>query len=169
MLTVTQLAKRCGISRATLLYYERAQLIAPAYRADNGYRWYGDNELERLRHIVSYRAYGLPVASIHHLLDRAGKSQAQILREHFEQLEHEIQKLRAQQKAIVVLLQEPERLEETMVTKQRWVEIMQAAGFSENDMVKWHQTFEKMEPQEHQKFLQSLGITADEIEKIRAF
>ncbi len=48
------------------------------------------------------------------------------------------------------------------------VQIMVAAGFSENDMVKWHQKFEELEPQEHQKFLESLGITSDEIRQIRA-
>ena len=54
-----------------------------------------------------------------------------------------------------------------MVNKKRWVEIMVAAGFSELEMKKWHQTFEQMEPQGHQEFLESLGISADEIERIR--
>jgi MerR family copper efflux transcriptional regulator len=30
----------------------------------------------------------------------------------------------------------------------------------------WHQKFEEMEPDEHQNFLESLGIQADEIENI---
>jgi len=54
-----------------------------------------------------------------------------------------------------------------MVNKKRWIEIMIAAGFSEPDMKKWHQAFERMEPQSHQEFLESLGIPADEIQKIR--
>ncbi|GAL04728.1 transcriptional regulator MerR family [Photobacterium aphoticum] len=45
---------------------------------------------------------------------------------------------------------------------------MIAAGFDEAAMVKWHQKFEAMEPEEHQKFLESLGIDADEIARIRA-
>ena len=55
-----------------------------------------------------------------------------------------------------------------MVTKQRWVAIMRASGFSDDDMKTWHQNFEAMEPKEHQKFLQSLGIGDAEISKIRA-
>ena len=55
-----------------------------------------------------------------------------------------------------------------MVTKARWVEIMVAAGFDEAAMIKWHQAFESIEPQEHQLFLESLGIKEDEIKKIRA-
>ncbi|PWI33373.1 MerR family transcriptional regulator [Vibrio albus] len=167
MLTVTQLARKCGVSRTTILYYEREGLIAPACRSDNGYRWYGADEIKRLKTIASYRSYGLPVTSIRALLDHQGISQTQILKNHFNELECEIQNLRAQQKAIVVLLQEPDLLEEQIVTKERWVEIMRAAGFSENDMTKWHQKFEEMEPQEHQKFLESLGINAEEIARIR--
>ncbi len=54
-----------------------------------------------------------------------------------------------------------------MVNKQRWVEIMTAAGFTEQAMHNWHRTFEKMEPQGHQEFLESLGIDAAEIARIR--
>ena len=45
MLTVTQLARECGLSRTTILYYEREGLLAPAHRSENGYRWYGENEI----------------------------------------------------------------------------------------------------------------------------
>ncbi|MEF1289085.1 MerR family transcriptional regulator [Vibrio sp. M260118] len=168
MLTVTQIAKQFGISRTTILYYEKEQLLMPAYRSDNGYRWYGESEVERLAAISSYRSYGLSVSSIRSLLDRSGESQGQILKDHFNELEREIQTLRSQQKAVVVLLQEPSLLEENIVNKERWVEIMVAAGFNESDMIKWHQKFEELEPKEHQKFLESLGISSDEISKIRA-
>ncbi|CAH1563172.1 MULTISPECIES: MerR family transcriptional regulator [Vibrio] len=168
MLTVTQLARECGLSRTTILYYEREGLLAPAHRSENGYRWYGEKEMQRLKTISSYRSYGLPISSIRTLLAQKGKSQAEILKDHFNELEREIQNLRAQQKAIVVLLQEPQLIEDNIVTKERWVQIMQAAGFSENDMVTWHQKFEELEPAEHQKFLESLGIEQDEIVRIRA-
>lgn len=54
-----------------------------------------------------------------------------------------------------------------MVSKERWVDIMRAAGFKEEDMLRWHQSFEKMEPQGHQEFLESLNLPADEITRIR--
>jgi DNA-binding transcriptional MerR regulator len=169
MFTVTQLARKFSISRATILYYEREGLLMPASRSDNGYRWYGDSEIERLEAIVSYRSCGIPVANIGDLLDRKeGMSQFQILRDHLNELGKEINLLKKQQKAIVSLLQEPKLLEENMVTKERWVEIMKAAGFDEDAMRTWHQKFEEMEPDEHQKFLESLGIHAEEIEQIRS-
>lgn len=170
MLTVTELSKKCNVSRATVLYYERKGLLKPATRSVNGYRWYAEAELKRLKKIISYRSFGVPVAEISPLLDRnSGISQSDILRAQFEKLEQNIRELRQQQSAIVALLQQPELLEKKMVSKQRWVEIMQASGFSEADMIKWHQNFEKMEPQEHQKFLESLGIKQEEILKIRNF
>ena len=169
MLTVTQLAKHCGISRATLLYYERQGLISPSNRSDNGYRWYGEQEQTRLEAIVAYRSYGLSLTNISKLLERSdGKSQWQLLKNHFHDLEKEINQLRQQQKAIISLLQQPKLLEDNMVTKQRWVEIMIAAGFDDAAMTQWHQKFEEMEPEEHQKFLESLGIDQQEIKDIRA-
>jgi hypothetical protein len=53
------------------------------------------------------------------------------------------------------------------MNKAKWVEIMTAAGLSKEDMMKWHQKFEEMEPKEHQKFLESLGISPEEISQIR--
>lgn len=169
MLTVTKLAKTCGISRASVLYYEREGLLEPKFRSENGYRWYGDVEVQKLKDIVRFRSYGVAVADLHNLIKHDDKAtQAEILKTQFNKIEQNISELRKQQSAIVALLQQPELLEKEMVTKERWVEIMKASGFSENDMVKWHQNFEKMEPEEHQKFLGSLGIDANEISKIRS-
>lgn len=87
MFTVTQLARKYDISSATILYYERAGLLTPAYRSDNGYSWYGDSEIEQLEAIVSYCLYRIPVANIGDLLDRKkGISQFQILTNHLNEL-----------------------------------------------------------------------------------
>jgi len=170
MLTVTQIAKRFNLSRATILYYEREGLLLPAHRSDNGYRWYGDEEIKRLETIVAYRSYGLPIASIIDLLNqKEGTSQSQMLREHFNKLEAEINQLREQQRSIVAILQEPSLLEKNKLTKERWVEILRMSGFDEEGMRNWHRKFEEMEPEEHQKFLESLGIKEEEIKRIRKF
>jgi hypothetical protein len=44
---------------------------------------------------------------------------------------------------------------------------MRAAGFTEEDMHRWHKEFEKAAPAEHQEFLEFLHVPADEIAKIR--
>ncbi|WP_136681133.1 MerR family transcriptional regulator [Neptunomonas sp. XY-337] len=167
MLTIAKLAKRCGVSRTTILHYEKEGVLLPALRTSNGYRWYGDREVERLQQIKAYRSYGLPLRTISSLLSHS-ELQAELLKRHFYELEGEITRLRRQQEGIVALLNDPNLIGDKSVTKKRWVEIMTAAGFSEEDMTKWHQTFETLEPEEHQKFLVSLGIGAEEIAKIRA-
>ena len=168
MLTVSQLAKKYRISRTTILYYERAGLLQPKTRSENGYRWYGENELKRLESILAYRSFGLPIADIASLLDREGEdTQEHILLAQFNSLEGEIQKLRLQQKAIVMLLENPALLEQNMVNKERWVEIMRAAGLDDKAMKNWHRQFEIMEPEAHQEFLESLKIPEDEIRTIR--
>ena len=169
MLTITQLAKKFATSRATLLYYEREGLLLPKTRTGNGYRWYSDSEEKRLEAIISYRSSGIPVAQILNLLNRKeGVSQFQILKNHLNELGNEIQRLKQQQKTTVVFLQDPKLLEENMMTKERWIEIMQTAGFDDNAMTTWHRKFEELEPEEHQKFLESLGVDAAEIKQIRS-
>lgn len=172
MITVSQLAKKCGISRTSVLYYEREGLLLPTHRSDNGYRWYGAKEVERLEKILAYRSFGLPVAQLASLLDRdkaSSETQEHILLEQFNALEQEIQQLRLQQKAIVQFMERPELLSQQMITKEGWVEIMRNAGLSDEDMHNWHCQFEQSRPDEHQKFLESLNIDVEEIAQIRAW
>ncbi|MCV6623946.1 MAG: MerR family transcriptional regulator [Cellvibrionaceae bacterium] len=161
------MAKHAGIARSSIMYYERIDLLLPSTRSDNGYRWYGPKEVARLDSIMAYRSYGIVIEDIGKLLDRNCQSQVTILKDHFQKLELEIKQLRQQQSAIVELLNIEHKIEEDTVNKERWVAIMVASGFSEDDMTRWHQNFERMEPEEHQKFLESLGINAAEIEQIR--
>lgn len=168
MLTVTQLATAFHISRTTILYYERVGLLLPSCRSDNGYRWYGDKEQERLGSIMAYRSFGLSIKDIMPLLDRNDDiKQEQTLHNQFNALEKEIQSLRQQQKAIVMLLEQPALLAKDQLTKARWVEIMKGAGFDEAAMANWHRQFEHMEPDAHQEFLETLNIGVDEIARIR--
>ena len=54
-----------------------------------------------------------------------------------------------------------------MVTKEKWISIMKAAGFTETDMNRWHAEFEHSAPAEHQEFLEFLHLPQDEIARIR--
>lgn len=168
MLTVTQLANACDVSRTTVLYYERVGLLLPAIRSDNGYRWYGEKEQNRLKSILSYRSFGLPVQEIGALLDNQSDfSQQQALRDQFSALEREIQSLRKQQQAIVSLLEQPILFIDNQLTKDKWVAILKNSGMTEQDMANWHKQFERAEPNAHQTFLESLQIDAKEIAQIR--
>ncbi|WP_432473102.1 MerR family transcriptional regulator [Amphritea sp. HPY] len=167
MFTVSNLAERAGLSRTSVLYYEREGLLLPAARAANGYRLYSDKELDRLQLIVNYRALGLPVAEIRVLLDRDAGVQQKILQRQLVHLQGEIERLQQQQRTIVSFLEQPESEEKIMVSKERWTAIMRASGMTDEDMRNWHVQFEKLEPQGHQEFLESLKIDAEEIKTIR--
>jgi hypothetical protein len=55
------------------------------------------------------------------------------------------------------------------MTKEKWVSILHAASFGEEDMRRWHKQFELQAPEEHQQFLEYLQIPAQEIGTIRAW
>jgi DNA-binding transcriptional MerR regulator len=168
MLTISKLAKRFGLSRATILYYEREGLLKPAGRTANGYRWYGDREVERLQQIAGFRSYGVPVRDIRELLARKGdQAHEQILRKRFAQMETEIQDLRGQQQALLAILEQRQESPQPAMSKERWSGIMIAAGMSNEDMRNWHREFEAREPLAHQEFLESLNLDSDEIGRIR--
>jgi hypothetical protein len=86
------------------------------------------------------------------------------------ELDREIETLREHQNAILRLLQAGDGTWRTLdMTKEKWVSIMHAAGFKEEDMRRWHKQFEQQAPEEHQQFLEYLQIPADEIGKIRGW
>jgi len=60
LFTITQLAKACNTSRATLLRLEEAGLLHPSYvNPENGYRYYEINNVFRVARILSYQDFGL--------------------------------------------------------------------------------------------------------------
>ena len=169
-LTVTNLARACELSRSTLLYYESIGLLPRPRRTTGNYRAYTPKDVERLRQICVYRDAGVPLADIRALLDGPRDDAAAVLRRRLVELGAGIERLRGQQRAIARLLTSANKLRSIpMVTKEKWVAIMKAAGFSEDDMRRWHAEFEKGAPDEHQEFLEFLHIPPDETSRIRAW
>ena len=168
-LTISALAKAAGLSRSTLLYYDRLGLLKPSRRTRANYRLYSTGDRERLEQICLHRQLGIPLKEIGRLLEGATENTAvEILRRRLRTLGRDIETLRDQQRCIARILKQNVIHEELeMVTKKRWVDIMRAAGLTEKDMHNWHIQFEKMEPEAHQEFLESLGIEPDEIARIR--
>lgn len=170
MLTVSQIAKLCGLSRTTLLYYESIGLLLPACRSGSNYRRYSTQQLERLRSICAYRDAGLRLSDIQQILDEKSNEATAVLKRRLLELDGEIETLRGHQNAILRLLQADDGSWRTLeMNKQKWVAIMHAAGFVEDDMRRWHKQFEQQAPEEHQQFLEYLQIPEEEIGKIRAW
>lgn len=168
MLTVTALARRCGVSRTAVLYYESVGLLKAASRSASRYRLYGDRELRRLEMIRVYRSAGIPVSDIATLLDRPGTGAAAVLRRRLVEIDAEIARLREHQRTIARLIPGAGAAgRREAITKDRWVSVMRRAGFSEQDMRRWHAEFETAAPDEHQQFLEFLHLPADQIRSIR--
>jgi len=167
MLTVTQLARRCGLSRTALLYYESIGLMPPPPRSGGNYRSYGEADVRRLSQIRVYRDAGLKLEDVRDLLDRPGGDAALVLKRRLVEISAEIGALRAHQRAILRLLEHKALGKVKMITKEKWVSIMKACGFSAEQMNGWHAEFERSAPEEHQEFLEFLHIPAAEIKTIR--
>ena len=168
MWTVSQLARRCGLSRSTLLYYESIGLLEPPPRTGGNYRSYGDASLRRLEQICVYRSAGLELADIRALLSGPRDGAAAVLERRLAALGAEIEKLRHHQQAILRLLHNRKSFRrKQVIDKQKWVSIMRATGFSEDDMHRWHVEFERSAPSDHQEFLEFLHIAPEEINSIR--
>src|SRR3974390_431400 len=170
MLTVTKLARRCGVSRTALLYYESIGLMPPPGRTGGNYRCYSEADAERLIAIRAYRNAGLSLEDIRILLktrSRRGGDASEVLKRRLVELDAEIAALRSHQQAILQLLGSRALRKAEMITKQKWVSIMTSCGFSKEQMNRWHAEFERSAPEEHQEFLEFLHIPEPEIKTIR--
>lgn len=103
-LTVRALAKKFGLSRSTLLYYDRIGLLTPSTRSEAGYRLYSPTDVARLEGLVLYRDAGLPLEAIRPLLDAPADRGRDALTARLAQINHEIHTLRQQQRVIINLL-----------------------------------------------------------------
>jgi len=169
MFTVTQLARRCGMSRTALLYYESIGLMPPPARTGGNYRAYAQADLDRLHQIRAYRNAGLSIEDIRAILAMKSRSSdaRRVLERRLVELDAEIGALRAHQHAILQLLGSRALGRNQMITKEKWVSIMKGCGLTEEQMNRWHAEFERSAPDEHQEFLEFLHIRADEIKAIR--
>jgi DNA-binding transcriptional MerR regulator len=66
--TINQLAKLAGVSTRTLRYYDQCGLLPPKTVRSNGYRIYGEAEVNRLQQILFYRELGVELSEIGRIL-----------------------------------------------------------------------------------------------------
>lgn len=170
MHTVGRLAKKFGLSRTALLYYDRIGLLSPSGRSPAGYRLYSDGDAAKLEQINTYRAAGLSLEDIKRILDAPETDLASILERRLLELNGEIEDLRAQQRLIVGLLKSDHLRDQVgVMNRQTWVSLLSASGFSAEDMRQWHVAFERHAPDRHKKFLEFLCFSDAEIQAIRSW
>jgi len=170
MYTIGQLAKRYSLSRSTLIYYDTKGLLEPSGRTGANYRAYSNADVEKLDRIILFRNAGMPLSDIADIIDKDTDEVESALERHLTSINQEIQKLRGQQKVIIDIIKNQGAIENTrIITKEKWVAMLQTAGLDEAGMKNWHIEFEKTSPEAHQDFLESIGIADTEIDSIRAW
>jgi DNA-binding transcriptional MerR regulator len=167
-LTITKLARECGLSRTTVLYYESLGLLRPARQSAGNYRMYSDADLARLREVCTYRASGLKLGDIRSILDRPPGEATAVLQRRSSKSRTRSRRcgnISAPSRAA----RGNQSLKEASNGDEAGIEIMRAAGFSEEQMQRWHREFEKAEPAEHEEFLQFPHIPPAEVKQIRGW
>ena len=165
---ISQLARLFGLSRSTLLYYDRIGLLAPSGRSAAGYRKYSEADYQRLYRICNLRRAGLSLEDIREIVNSSGAPPEALLEKRLHEITEEILALRGQQRLLSQMLKHmavtgcPPTVDKTM-----WIEMMRTAGMDETGMDRWHAAFEARAPQAHQEFLLTLGISEEESREIR--
>ncbi len=168
--SISQLAKSFGLSRSTLLYYDKIGLLCATERTLSGYRRYSQKDHDRLERICMFRSTGLPLADVNKILVSETNSGTGVLETRLQELGDEILALRVQQQLITAMLKNmnSDKFASAM-NKQTWIEMLKSAGMDESAMQCWHADFEARSPQTHSDFLLSLGISKEEAEKIQTW
>ena len=79
--SIVEVARHAGVSSRTLRHYDDVGLVPPAYVGANGYRYYDEDALLRLKEVLLLRELGLPLDAIRRILDGTSDRTA-VLREH---------------------------------------------------------------------------------------
>ena len=66
--SINKLAKLAGVSTRTLRYYDEIGLLSPERISSNGYRVYGQKEIDLLQQILFYRELGVSLDEIKNIV-----------------------------------------------------------------------------------------------------
>lgn len=166
--SISELGRQFGLSRSTLLYYDRIGLLSATDRQGNNYRLYTLKDRRKLERISSLRQAGLALGDIRTILDARGKPPLRLLEKRLHSLGEEIAELQGKQRALSSMLRTTiSGNYPATVDKKLWVSLLKAAGLDEQGMRRWHIEFERCAPAGHQAFLHSLGLEKTEILQIQ--
>jgi MerR family transcriptional regulator, thiopeptide resistance regulator len=166
--SISKIAQACGLSRSTLLYYDRLRLLRPSGRTGSGYRYYTDAALGQLERIRHFREAGLTLKEIQAVLASGRKPGTKLLEKRMRETAENIMALKNRQRLLARMLRQVASGQPpASIDKKLWVEMLRAAGMDQDAMHRWHTEFERRAPEGHNEFLFSLGIAADEVARIR--
>ena len=90
---IKELAELSGVSPRTLRYYDEIGLLCPERDAENDYRIYKEEQVDRLQQILFYRQLGLGLEEIRRVIDDPSYSREESLRSHLSTLKQQKEQL----------------------------------------------------------------------------
>lgn len=139
MYLISQLAAMVGLSRTTLLYYEKLGLIS-GKRLANGYRIYSERDLQQVRFVQQLQRGGLTLSECKFCLE--SKLDRAVLKHRYEELEQEIER---KQKSLALL----------------------SSLLGEQNSQSWHQTLAEVAPDAHIDWLKVQGFDEKQAMRIK--
>ena len=106
---IGEVAQKSGVPAKTIRYYEEIGLILTADRTDNGYRDYGDTDVQTLRFISRARGLGFSVDDCANLLalyqdrERTSADVKAIALANISHIQHKIGELKAMEMTLTKL------------------------------------------------------------------
>ena len=167
MYTIGKLAKKYGISRSAILYYDSEGLLRPDQRLPNGYRLYSEKSAEKLKTIIQHRSAGIALSEIKKILSDADQGEIQsLLLKRLNEINNEISSLKIHQEVIIKLSKI--RISDYLSKNNKTIsEILKKAGIDLGNFMEWHRNFEKNSPELHSIFMKKIGLKQSEITRIR--
>lgn len=164
MYRISQLAELVGLSRTTLLYYEKLGLIK-GERLNNGYRQYSEKDAQRLVLLQNLQAGGLTLKECQACLD--AKVNREVLVERLEQLDQEIEQKQNSRQLLAALLGESsltdwhESLDQ--LAPEAHIEWLMKQGFDEKQAMRLKWLSKDMN--EHERYMQDFDLIFKELER----
>jgi len=128
---IRELSEMAGVSARTLRWYDSLGLLKPCRVGENGYRYYSSAEVDRLQHILFYRALGVDLKQIASLLDEPGFDRLAALRGHLAALESQRDRLDGMISSLRRTISAEER-NETIMDKEKF-EAFRKKAVNENE------------------------------------
>ncbi|MBV9589052.1 MAG: Cu(I)-responsive transcriptional regulator [Hyphomicrobiales bacterium] len=108
-MNIGEAAADSGVPAKTIRFYEEAGIIKPAQRGQNGYRVYGEADIQTLRFIHRSRALGFTLKDVAELLElyrnrkRASREVKKLALEHVAALDRKIAEMTKVRNTIAAL------------------------------------------------------------------
>ncbi len=107
-MTIGDVADAAGVTARTVRHYESVGLLGPADRSVGGHRRYTQDDLRRLRRVISLRQCGFGLEAIRHLLVSSHEEALAVAKRQLERSEVELEvarRLRSRMRRFVGLLE----------------------------------------------------------------